>query len=376
MLRPLFLIGTALANLLGPCSAQLDFGESLESDKCSFANFQARVDEVEAACCGAGGCPSGGAPTQCDVACAVAYVPFWTECFDMLALVLGQGHRRALRSGSGDGTMKAWERLADTCGKIDSSQLLIAIKDLTDQGCYSPSLANECSDGWTLAAAEVCFSAGGADAGGHQQCTTTGGNVDEGSSCYFPFVWSAERSAAGYPDGATSAADASPQDAPTYSSYTECTPLRNNNVPWCSTTPDFEGGGNRWGNCVCVESDAHFGHFSLPVDTPGIKLVHKSGGVSCNSARGFLSNWGCDLEQDSSLGTFVTSDCQTTCDTSHIVAPPASRITSWANWYSPYNQNWAGADELVFQEDHDAEHPQGNFHAGNCKHPWHPFLRM
>ena len=30
-------------------------------------------------------------------------------------------------------------------------------------------------------------------------------------------------------------------------------------------------------------------------------------------------------------------------------------------------RNWAGADELVFQQDHDAEHPQGNFHAGNCK---------
>ena len=281
----------------------------------------------------------------------MAYVPFWTECFDMLALVLGQGHRRSLRGGSGDGTMKEWERLADTCGTIDSSQLLIAIKDLTDQGCYSPALANECSDGWTLAATEVCFSAGGADAGGHQQCTTTGGNAPEGSSCYFPFLYSAERAAQDNADPLDVAYQPPPSTtaaswrAGGYNSYTECS-HELNSVPWCSTGPIFdvsyctnsECDGNQWGNCVCVESDAHFGQFTLPVDTPGIKLKHKSGGVSCNSARGFLSNWGCDLEQDSSLGTFVTTDCQTTCDTSHVVAPPASRINHANIWYSPYNQ--------------------------------------
>ena len=98
-----------------------------------------------------------------------------------------------------------------------------------------------------------------------------------------------------------------------------------------------------------------------------MKLVHKSGGVSCNFAsRGFLSNWGCDLGLDSSLGTFVTTDCANGCDDTHIVAPPASRMldpSTW--WYAPYAANWAEAPELIFEEDHDATHPQGNFAAGN-----------
>ena len=41
-----FLLVGIVANLLSPTSSQLDFGESLESEKCSFANFQTRVDEV------------------------------------------------------------------------------------------------------------------------------------------------------------------------------------------------------------------------------------------------------------------------------------------------------------------------------------------
>ena len=284
------------------------------------------------------------------------YIPFWTECFDMLAMVLGQGHRRALRNGAGQGgDMADWERLTEDCQEIDSSQLFLAIKDLTDQGCNSPALANECSDGWVLAASNVCFSAGGSDVSGHQSCTTTAGTAPEGSSCYFPFVWSQ--------DGGES-----------FDTFNECTPLANSGTPWCSTGPNYalapDGsdcaaeGTCKWGNCVCEESDSHYGSFNLPRPTPGVRLVHKSGGVSCNRGRGFLSPWGCDLEEDSELGTFITTDCQHGCDTSHIVAPPASRAGGgW--WYRPYDENWGNADQLTFQEDHDQEHPQGNFAAGN-----------
>ena len=274
----------------------------------------------------------------------------------MLAMVLGQGHRRALRNGAGQGgDMSDWERLTEDCQEIDSSQLFLAIKDLTDQGCNSPALANECSDGWVLAASNVCFSAGGSDVSGHQSCTTTAGTAPEGSSCYFPFVWSQ--------DGGES-----------FDTFNECTPLANSGTPWCSTGPNYalapDGsdcaaeGTCKWGNCVCEESDSHYGSFNLPRPTPGVRLVHKSGGVSCNRGRGFLSPWGCDLEEDSELGTFITTDCQHGCDTSHIVAPPASRAGGgW--WYRPYAENWGNADQLTFQEDHDQEHPQGNFAAGN-----------
>ena len=58
------------------------------------------------------------------------YVPFWTECENMLSMVLGSGHRRELRNGAGNGgDMQDWENLLETCDQIDSSQLLLAIKE-------------------------------------------------------------------------------------------------------------------------------------------------------------------------------------------------------------------------------------------------------
>ena len=75
----------------------------------------------------------------------------------MLSMVLGGGgggHRRELLNGGGGGapaTMQQWTDLSTACGQIDNSRLLLAIKDLTEQGCYSPALADECVDGWVLA---------------------------------------------------------------------------------------------------------------------------------------------------------------------------------------------------------------------------------
>ena len=40
----------ALALLAGPISSQLNFGETLQSASCSFANFQTRVDEAACWC--------------------------------------------------------------------------------------------------------------------------------------------------------------------------------------------------------------------------------------------------------------------------------------------------------------------------------------
>ena len=166
-------------------------------------------------------------------------MPFWTECENMLAMVLGGGHRRQLRNGAGNGgDMQDWEALVEACDQIDSSQLLLAIKDLTEQGCMSPALDNECSDGWTLAASEVCFSAGGADADGITECTTTGGNAPEGSSCVFPFVY-------------------------TDTTYNSCT-RDSCNPPgcgpdgtdgWCSVYEDYAAHESVWGNCLCTATD-------------------------------------------------------------------------------------------------------------------------
>ena len=42
----LVLVAATLASSAGLVSSQLDFGESLMSKRCSFANFQKRVDKM------------------------------------------------------------------------------------------------------------------------------------------------------------------------------------------------------------------------------------------------------------------------------------------------------------------------------------------
>ncbi len=125
------------------------------------ARVGAGVDQVEGACCsGNSGCANGAAPTQCDIRCALVrlldpllsllraetsscimlqvYVPFWTECENMLSMVLGSGHRRQLRNGAGNGgDMQDWENLLETCDQIDSSQLLLAIKEYESHALVS-----------------------------------------------------------------------------------------------------------------------------------------------------------------------------------------------------------------------------------------------
>ena len=125
--------------------------------------------------------------------------------------------------------------------------------------------------------------------------------------------------------------------------------------------------------------DDAFGSFSLPIDATAIRLEYKSGGVSCNYAgrvnrRGAddaYSNWGCDFEAGSSLGTFITPDCGGNCDRTDVVAPAMTRISSDNLWWAPYDRidmdarNWAGADELVFTMDDSTDHVQTMFSAGN-----------
>ena len=127
--------------------------------------------------------------------------------------------------------------------------------------------------------------------------------------------------------------------------------------------------------------DDAYGSFSIPVDATAIKLVRNGGvGVSCNyngrlSRRGVdnaYSNWGCDFEEGSSLGTFITvGGCGGDCGRDDIIAPPASRIVHDNLWWAPYDRvdtdakNWAGADELVFSQDDGVDHVQRMFPAGD-----------
>lgn len=101
--------------------------------------------------------------------------------------------------------------------------------------------------------------------------------------------------------------------------------------------------------------------------------------MSCNiGSRGFYSNWGCDKNDGSQLGTFITpGSCGTAsggCGKDDVIAPPASRINHDNLWYLPYDdasgvRNWAAATELVFTADQsDPQHPQSAFDAGLQSH--------
>merc|ERR1712080_166957 len=57
----------------------------------------------------------------------------------------------------------------------------------------------------------------------YARCFTIGGSVPQGTPCVFPFNYNGL-------------------------SYSMCTEINNNGVPWCSTTASYSG---KWGNCRC-----------------------------------------------------------------------------------------------------------------------------
>jgi hypothetical protein len=140
----------------GAADAQLDFGESLESKKCSFANFQARVNEIEAACCtAAGSCQNGEAPTSCSIKCATHYVPFWSECFPIMAMVMGgpppprvdpggHGRRRQLQAAHIK-SVRSCKQLGWAVGA--GSKAVCAESDISHNGVASLSRGTQCHGG-------------------------------------------------------------------------------------------------------------------------------------------------------------------------------------------------------------------------------------
>ena len=62
---------------------------SVELGSCDFESLQAKVDTVDRACCRAEDtddqCTSSGVPSQCDLECAIHYVPFHEDCNALLA---------------------------------------------------------------------------------------------------------------------------------------------------------------------------------------------------------------------------------------------------------------------------------------------------
>ena len=127
----------------------LNFHHSAETDLCPFQSFDDRAIEVNNACCEQSlsttstvGCNSGGAdgvPTECDITCALTFLPFMEECSTIIERVL-------------DDQMPAFQALADTCHTQSARDLLYAIGDA------------DCFGGWEKLLSDVGY-AGVSDSG-------------------------------------------------------------------------------------------------------------------------------------------------------------------------------------------------------------------
>ena len=105
----------------------LNFHHSAESNLCPFQTFDDRAMEVNNACCDQAlattsttGCTSGGSdgvPTECDITCALTFVPFMEECATIIQRVL-------------DDEMAAFETLSDTCHSQDVRDMLYGTQSL------------------------------------------------------------------------------------------------------------------------------------------------------------------------------------------------------------------------------------------------------
>jgi hypothetical protein len=105
----------------------------------------------------------------------------------------------------------------------------------------------------------------------------------------------------------------------------------------------FGAGGDDFG-------DDRYAQFQLPEDAGAVKLVYRSGGVSCNfKGRGKYSYWGCDQKTTSTLSTFITTATNGgRSSIADIVAPSKAHIVSQNLWYTPFDDNWSQSSELTF----------------------------
>ena len=65
---------------------------SMGGDACSMATFTARTDEVDGVCCNAANSAAdrcvAGVPQRCDSACATVFIPWYTECEEIITTIV------------------------------------------------------------------------------------------------------------------------------------------------------------------------------------------------------------------------------------------------------------------------------------------------
>lgn len=92
----------AAAAFAASASAQILGGGGGGSSGCSLADWGARTQEVDTVCCsGPNAAPDacvGGAPTACDLDCSYVYIPWFTECHEILESAIFALRSQALSS--------------------------------------------------------------------------------------------------------------------------------------------------------------------------------------------------------------------------------------------------------------------------------------
>ena len=90
-----------------------------------FAEFQARLDTVEVACCGDEDCPTG-VPAACSVNCALVFSPFYEACGVLIGRMLDD-------DAAGTAQIAAFDQLDGQCrSSVDLSSALAIITALRD----------------------------------------------------------------------------------------------------------------------------------------------------------------------------------------------------------------------------------------------------
>ena len=126
---------------------------SMGGDACSMATFTARTDEVDGVCCNAANSAAdrcvAGVPQRCDSACATVFIPWYTECEEIITTIV-------------DEQMPIFEDVLEMCQAGDTDTLFNQIHDVT--------LANECRVHLPhTPIAPGCFDVG---------CSIPGGSID------------------------------------------------------------------------------------------------------------------------------------------------------------------------------------------------------
>jgi len=147
---------------------QLGLG-GLSSSTCELATLQNQAAAVDAACCPNDSC-DGGIPSSCDYACAVEFVPFWTDCGSML---MGMGQDMSSVNAictprSLSGIQKAVDRPNCPNEILSCSHPSGVCVDAAAGGGASPAELADCTS-WT--------SQGGGWTASGEACTGITGNI-------------------------------------------------------------------------------------------------------------------------------------------------------------------------------------------------------